>query len=120
MRILGVIDKIEVRKFSAFDPKTGAPDPSYMLQAMVMDLDDKRNYHQCSFNDGFGLEGLRAACKAKVLEADRDVLAGQVLAAAQQLEGQQVELVVGKPRAKGYVSFPVTSFGSVQSDQSDQ
>jgi hypothetical protein len=108
MRLYGVVDKIEIKKFPRFDQQTGAPDPSYMLQALVMDLDDKRVYHQCTFNDGFGLEGLRAACKAKMSEAERDAISGQVLAVAKQLEGQRIELVVGKPKAKGFVSLPVT------------
>ncbi len=52
---------------------------------------------------------MREARKQKAPEADRDALAAQIQAAAKQLEGQQVSFVLGKPRAKGFVTFPVIS-----------
>lgn len=108
MRMDAQVTKVEVKKFSAFDPKTGAPDPGYILQMTVTDL-DTNDTHQCSLNEGFGLENLRQARKLKAPEPERDQIAAQVEAAAKALEGQRVMLVVGKPRAKGFVTFPVVS-----------
>jgi acyl CoA:acetate/3-ketoacid CoA transferase alpha subunit len=108
MRIQAVINKVEVKKFMAYDSKTGAPDPGYILQATVTDMDTSES-SQCQLNEGFGLEQLREARKLKAPEADRDAIAAQVEAAAKQLEGQQLQLVVGKPRAKGFVTFPIIS-----------
>jgi hypothetical protein len=108
MRVDALVNKIEVKKFSAFDPKTGVADPGYILQAVVTDMDTNETI-QCSFNQGFGLETMREARKQKAPEADRDVLAQQIEAAAKQLEGQRVNLVVGKARAKGFVTFPILS-----------
>ncbi len=107
MRLYGVVDKVEMKKFPAFDQKTGVPDPGYILQMMVMDLDDKRVYHQCSFDKGFGLEDLQAARKAKASEAERDQLATRVEAEARKMEGQRVQFVIGKVRSKGFVSLSV-------------
>ncbi len=108
MRMDALVNKVEIKKFPAFDPKTGAPDPGYILQATVTDMDTSET-HQCSFNQGFGLENMREARKQKAPEADRDALAAQIEAAAKPLEGQRVNLVVGKPRAKGFVTFPILS-----------
>jgi hypothetical protein len=108
MRIDAVITKVEIRKFPAFDPKTGVPDPGYILQCNATDMDTNEPC-QCTFNEGFGLEQLRDARRNKVPEADRDAIAAQVEAAAKQLEGQRLMLVVGKARAKGFVSFPIVS-----------
>ena len=111
LRMDALVNKVEVKKFQAFDPKTGAPDPGYILQMTVTDV-DTNDTHQCSFNEGFGLEELRQARKLKAPEAERDQLAGQVEAAAKPMEGQRVMLVVGKPRAKGFVTFPVVTVQS--------
>jgi len=108
MRIDAVVSKVEVKKFSAFDPKTGVPDPGYILQMTVTDMDDNES-HQCSLNDGFGLDQLKLARKQKLPEQDRDAIAAQVEATAKGLQGQRIQLVVGKPRAKGFVTFPVIS-----------
>jgi len=103
-----LVNKVEMKKFQAFDPKTGVPDPGYILQATVTDMETNES-HQCSFNQGFGLENMREARKQKAPEADRDALAAQIEAAAKQLEGQRLNLLVGKPRAKGFVTFPILS-----------
>ncbi len=39
MRMNALVNKVEVKKFQAFDPKTGVPDPGYILQATVTDMD---------------------------------------------------------------------------------
>jgi hypothetical protein len=108
MRVNALVNKVEIKKFQAFDPKTGVPDPGYILQAVVTDMDTNETI-QCSFNEGFGLENMRAARKNKEPEANRDALAQQIEAAGKQLEGQQVQFVLGKARAKGFVTFPVIS-----------
>ncbi len=108
MRMDALVNKVEMKKFQAFDPKTGVPDPGYILQATVTDMETNES-HQCSFNQGFGLENMREARKQKAPEADRDALAAQIEAAAKQLEGQRLNLLVGKPRAKGFVTFPILS-----------
>ena len=108
MRLDGLVNKVEMKKFMAFDAKTGVPDPGYILQMTVTDMDTNES-HQCSFNEGFGLENMRQARKQKAPEADRDALAAQIEAAAKPLEGQRVNLTVGKPRAKGFVTFPIVS-----------
>jgi hypothetical protein len=108
MRVDALINKVEIKKFMAFDPKTGVPDPGYILQAVVTDMDTNESI-QCSFNEGFGLENMRAARKDKRPEAERDALAAQIEAAGKQLEGQRVNLVIGKARAKGFVTFPILS-----------
>jgi len=119
MRIYGAISGISVKKFPKYgvDQATGvvSSDPSYLLQAAVSDLDNplSLSLYQCSFDGGFGIEDLRAACKAGVPEAERDVIAARVEAQAKQMEGQRVELVIKKARAKNnFLSFVV---GSVQS-----
>ena len=113
MRLDAVISKVEVKKFAAFDPKTGAPDPGYILQVTATDMDNNES-HQCSFNEGFGLENLKLARKEKKPEVERDVLAAQVEQQAKQMEGQRLMLVVGKPRAKGFVTFPVMAVQAPQ------
>ena len=117
MRLYATVNQMAVKKFKKFvvDQKTGevSLDLSYMLQGAVMDLDNKLALYQCSFDEGFGIENLAAACKAKASEVDCDAIRDQVEAAAQQLVGQQVELIVKKAKATkgGFLTLVV---GSVQ------
>lgn len=108
MRISGLINKAEVRKFPAFDPKTGVPDPGYIANLMITDMDSGETV-QCSIDQGYGVERLREVRKFRLPEAERDAIAAEVQAQIKPLEGQQLTLVVGKPRAKGFVTFPILS-----------
>ena len=121
MRMYGVISAVTMKKFANFDvdKSTGvvSSDPTYILQATVSDLDNPQSLslYQCSLEGGFGVEGLRTACKAKAPEAERDVLAAQVEAQAKQMEGQRVELVIKRAKAKNnFLSFAVDSVQLLQ------
>ena len=96
----------------AYDRKTAVPDPSYILQVMVTDLDNPQSLYQCSLSEGFGLESLKEACKAKAPEADRDTIAASVQSQASSLEGQRMQLVVTKAKASN--NFLSLVVGSLQ------
>ena len=93
MRLKAKVLKIQVEKNPDYDPRTGSPDPSYFLEATVMDIETHAIYH-CSFRDTFA-EQLRQAYCEKWLEADRDALAREIEATAkQQRENQEMILEV--------------------------
>jgi hypothetical protein len=85
--------KVEVKKNPGFHEKTGEPDPSYFLEATVVDMETHTKY-QCSFRDDLA-ERLRQAYREKLPEAERDALATEVeTIAKQQLENQEITLIV--------------------------
>ncbi len=88
MRLKAKVLKVEVKKNISYDPRTGSPDPSYFLEATVMDIETYAVYH-CSFRDTFA-EQLRQAYSEKRPEADRDALAREVESPAKQLRENQM------------------------------
>jgi hypothetical protein len=98
--------KVEVKKNPAFHEKTGAPDPSYFLEATVVDSDTSTTYH-CSFRESSGAELLRKAYNEKIPEGERDTLAAEVeTQAKQRLENQEVALIVDRFRVKkGFITL---------------
>jgi hypothetical protein len=100
--------KVEVKKNPAFHEKTGDPDPSYFLEATVVDIDTSTRY-QCSFRESLGAELLRKAYSEKIPEGERDILAADVeTTAKQQLENQEVTLIVDEIRVnKGFITLLV-------------
>jgi len=100
--------KVEVKKNPGFHEKTGDPDPSYFLEATVVDVETNVRY-QCSFRESLGAELLYKAYGEKIPEAERDALAADVEAKAkQQLENQEVTLIVDEVRVnKGFITLLV-------------
>jgi hypothetical protein len=100
--------KVEVKKNPGFHEKTGDPDPSYFLEATVVDADTSERY-QCSFRESLGAELLYKAYSNKIPEAERDTLAADVEAKAKQrLENQEVTLIVDDIRVnKGFITLLV-------------
>jgi hypothetical protein len=99
--------KTEVKKNVHYDPQTGAPDPSYFLEAVVVDLETHTVYH-CSFRDAYA-EQLRQAYLEKWSEADRDALAKKVeTEAKQERENREIMLeVVDIPRDRDVIMLLV-------------
>ncbi len=108
MNLKAKVLKVEVKKNPAFNEKTGQPDPSYFLEATVVDTDTSVKY-QCSFRESFGAELLYKAYNEKIPEAERDTLATNVEAnAKRELENQEVALIVDDIRTnKGFVTLLV-------------
>ena len=50
MRLKAMILKVEVKKNIGYDPRTGSPDPSYFLEATVLDIETSAIY-PCSRAD---------------------------------------------------------------------
>lgn len=124
MRMYGTVIAVSMKKFSKFevDQKTGvvSSDPTYILQVSATDLDNLQALYQCTFDEGFGIENLKAACNAKAPEAERDAIASGVEAAAKQMENQRFEFLVKRAKANkgGFLSLQIGSVQPLQAAQS--
>jgi hypothetical protein len=107
VRLKAKVLKIEVKKNPGYDKQTGNPDPSYFLEATVVDVETLTKY-QCSFRDALA-ERLRQAYNEKIPETARDALATEVeTIAKQQLENQEVILEVEEVRVnKDFITLLV-------------
>ena len=109
MQLHAKVLNVSVKKNPAFNTQTGDPDPSYFLEATVVDTETFERY-QCSFRETPEVDLLQKAYNEKWPEAERDALAAQIEAEAKQQfpENQEATLVVtGFREKKGHVTLLV-------------
>jgi hypothetical protein len=112
MRLYAQVSSVSLKQIMKYDVDTGNPDPMYMLQVSVTDLENAQSIYSCTLNEGFGLEDLKAAKKARAPLGEREAIAAQVEAQARTLQGQYVELFIS--RAKANKNFLTLNVSSVQ------
>jgi hypothetical protein len=95
MRLQARILHTRVTKNQAFDERTGNPNPSYFIEATVLDTETNQTY-RCVFKDTPEAKRLSQAYRDKWPEAKRDALAAEVETKAKQQipENEDVTLIV--------------------------